>query len=261
MYSRIFLTFLKFFFTFGFLSEAKEDPERTPAQRLLRRAQQLPEDPATGSQQGEGVCGQSPSQLQGVGEKPACARPHTHTEAGNPLQCLHLVLTGGTTWGQLWRNASVCEVAPLLAFLIHGGFFRYRVPSPDSPPQRISVAGSGGGHHWGRPEADPGAGVSHPAAGGADESQVRGRGPRVRRRSHQTSVCLSPQSDITVINDIFKDLGMMVHEQGDMIGEKVHVPVVKVRGSARRPSDRLSFLPQRWKSAWTNEDKRSSLLD
>ena len=27
------------------------------------------------------------------------------------------------------------------------------------------------------------------------------------------------QSDITDINDIFKDLGMMVHEQGDMIGK------------------------------------------
>lgn len=38
------------------------------------------------------------------------------------------------------------------------------------------------------------------------------------------SVCLSLQSDITVINDIFKDLGMMVHEQGDMIGENVHLP-------------------------------------
>lgn len=27
------------------------------------------------------------------------------------------------------------------------------------------------------------------------------------------------QSDITDINEIFKDLGMMVHEQGDMIGK------------------------------------------
>jgi len=27
------------------------------------------------------------------------------------------------------------------------------------------------------------------------------------------------QSDITNINDIFRDLGMMVHEQGDMIGK------------------------------------------
>lgn len=33
------------------------------------------------------------------------------------------------------------------------------------------------------------------------------------------SLCCSIQSDITDINDIFKDLGMMVHEQGDMIGE------------------------------------------
>lgn len=29
------------------------------------------------------------------------------------------------------------------------------------------------------------------------------------------------QSDIVDINDIFKDLGMMIHEQGDMIGEVV----------------------------------------
>lgn len=27
------------------------------------------------------------------------------------------------------------------------------------------------------------------------------------------------QSDITDINEIFKDLGMMVHEQGDVIGK------------------------------------------
>lgn len=27
------------------------------------------------------------------------------------------------------------------------------------------------------------------------------------------------QSDITDVNDIFKDLGMMVHDQGDMIGK------------------------------------------
>ncbi len=27
------------------------------------------------------------------------------------------------------------------------------------------------------------------------------------------------QSDITDINEIFRDLGMMVHEQGDMIGK------------------------------------------
>lgn len=33
------------------------------------------------------------------------------------------------------------------------------------------------------------------------------------------SLCCSTQADITDINDIFKDLGMMVHEQGDMIGE------------------------------------------
>lgn len=33
------------------------------------------------------------------------------------------------------------------------------------------------------------------------------------------SLCCSIQADITDINDIFKDLGMMVHEQGDMIGE------------------------------------------
>lgn len=32
-------------------------------------------------------------------------------------------------------------------------------------------------------------------------------------------LCCSTQADITDINDIFKDLGMMVHEQGDMIGE------------------------------------------
>lgn len=37
---------------------------------------------------------------------------------------------------------------------------------------------------------------------------------------------LSLQSDITDINDIFKDLGMMVHEQGDMIGESAHFPSV-----------------------------------
>lgn len=30
------------------------------------------------------------------------------------------------------------------------------------------------------------------------------------------------QSDITDINEIFKDLGMMVHEQGDLIGECSH---------------------------------------
>lgn len=37
--------------------------------------------------------------------------------------------------------------------------------------------------------------------------------------SHEPSVFMLLQADITDINDIFKDLGMMVHEQGDMIGE------------------------------------------
>lgn len=99
-------------FSFVFLSEAKEDSERPPVKRLLRRSEQLPKDPATGSQQGEGVCGQSQSQLQGVGEEPALpsARTHTHTytKAQNAPLCLHFLLTGRTTWRQLWRDAPVC---------------------------------------------------------------------------------------------------------------------------------------------------------
>lgn len=41
-------------------------------------------------------------------------------------------------------------------------------------------------------------------------------------KTHSQSICLCRcliQSDIVDINDIFKDLGMMIHEQGDMIGE------------------------------------------
>lgn len=88
---------LQHLFTFVFLSEAKEDSERTPVERLLRRSEHLPKDPATGSQQGEGVCGQSQSQLQGVGEEPAlpCAHAHTYTKAQNAPLCLHFLLQGG----------------------------------------------------------------------------------------------------------------------------------------------------------------------
>lgn len=110
---------LQHLFTFVFLSEAKEDSERTPVERLLRRSEHLPKDPATGSQQGEGVCGQSQSQLQGVGEEPAlpCARAHIHKSTEfTPVSSLPF--TGRTTWRELWRDAPVCEVAPLLVFLI-----------------------------------------------------------------------------------------------------------------------------------------------
>lgn len=35
------------------------------------------------------------------------------------------------------------------------------------------------------------------------------------------------KSDIVDINDIFKDLGMLVHEQGDMIGEDLSLTELK----------------------------------
>ena len=35
------------------------------------------------------------------------------------------------------------------------------------------------------------------------------------------SVLFSWQADIVGVNEIFRDLATMVHEQGDMIGEKV----------------------------------------
>lgn len=43
-----------------------------------------------------------------------------------------------------------------------------------------------------------------------------------RKKTPSQLICLCRrliQSDIVDINDIFKDLGMMIHEQGDMIGE------------------------------------------
>lgn len=61
---------------------------------------------------------------------------------------------------------------------------------------------------------------------------------------------LSLQSDITDINDIFKDLGMMVHEQGDMIGESAHFPSV----ATPKNRHRLSVAHN------SNARNRSSLL-
>lgn len=57
------------------------------------------------------------------------------------------------------------------------------------PLQWFSDAGSDRGHHWRRPEADPGAGVSYHAIRGADEKkkkQVSCRVPIRHHLSHQT---------------------------------------------------------------------------
>lgn len=64
----LFLGFSLNIFFLCFLLAAKEDTERASAERLLRRSEQLPEDPAAGGRRRERVCGQSQSQLQGVGE-------------------------------------------------------------------------------------------------------------------------------------------------------------------------------------------------
>lgn len=64
----LFLGFSLNIFFLCFLLAAKEDTERASAERLLRRPEQLPEDPAAGGRRRERVCGQSQSQLQGVGE-------------------------------------------------------------------------------------------------------------------------------------------------------------------------------------------------
>ncbi|CAG01809.1 unnamed protein product, partial [Tetraodon nigroviridis] len=46
---------------------------------------------------------------------------------------------------------------------------------------------------------------------------IQERESAIQQLEVQTKAKLGAESDITVINDIFKDLGMMVHEQGDMI--------------------------------------------
>lgn len=62
---------------------AKKDPEGAPGERLLRRSQQLPKGPAGGCQQGERLCCQSQSQLQGVGGYPAEPCPALPTAEGD----------------------------------------------------------------------------------------------------------------------------------------------------------------------------------
>lgn len=53
---------------FPCVAASEKDTKGARAERLLGRSEQLPEDPAASCRQGEGVCGQSQSQLQGVGE-------------------------------------------------------------------------------------------------------------------------------------------------------------------------------------------------
>lgn len=76
----------------------------------------------------------------------------------------------------------------------------------------------GSGHHGGGPGAHQGEGNQHQTAGGDPRlalSIIDIQHAAVSARL--TSVSL--QSDIMDVNQIFKDLAVMIHDQGEMIGK------------------------------------------